>query len=140
MAKFIIIWLIPQQFRINFKLRTQNLDSAHMNFFLRISLSSLEGTLPKSYSILTTSHVPKEQNVKKAKGVILKGSTIDHDSYLEAYNDSIVVNIPQTKIGSRNHQLFTFKSNKKALSCYDNKRRWLTKNKSVAYGHYLDVE
>ena len=102
----------------------------------------LEGVFlcPKSYSILTTSHVPKEQNVKKAKGVILKGSTIDHDSYLEAYNDSIVVNIPQTKIGSRNHQLFTFKSNKKALSCYDNKRRWLTKNKSVAYGHYLDVE
>ena len=102
----------------------------------------LEGVFlcPKSYSILTDSYVDKEKNVKKAKGVILKGSCIDHDSYLQAYNDSTVLNIPQTKIGSKNHQLFTLKNNKKALSCFDNKRRWLDKNISVAYGHYLDKD
>ena len=102
----------------------------------------LEGVFlcPKSYSILTDSYIPKEKNVKKVKGVILKGSSIDHDSYLEAYNYSTVLTIPQSKIGSKNHQLFTLKNDKKALSCYDDKRRWLTKNTSVAYGHYLDVE
>ena len=100
----------------------------------------LEGVFlcPKSYSILTTATKEKERNIKKAKGIKLKGSDINHDSYVQVYEEDTLLNIPQTKIESKNHQIYTIKSTKKALRCFDNKRCWLGKNESVAYGHYRD--
>ena len=100
----------------------------------------LEGVFlcPKSYSILTTATKEKERNIKKAKGIKLKGSAINHDSYVQVYEEDTLLNISQTKIESKNHQLYTIKSTKKALRCFDNKRCWLGKNESVAYGHYRD--
>ena len=95
----------------------------------------LEGIFlrPKCYSILTTV---TGKSIMKAKGITLGSSGIDHESYLHSYFDEVDVNVDQTKIMSVNHQLFTKKSKKKALSALDDKRYWVSKNFSVPYGHY----
>ena len=95
----------------------------------------LEGVFlrPKCYSVLT--NVP-EKHILRAKGITLGGSGINHESYLQTYKENTVISVPQSKIRSLNHQLFTNKNVKKALSAVDDKRFWVTTNKSVAYGHY----
>ena len=134
-------------------LDTSNYDKEHSYYSERIASKIgkfkdetkgrgviLEGIFlcPKSYSVLTTATKEKERNIKKAKGIRLKGSIVDHDSYVKVYEEDSLLSIPQSKIESKNHQLYTIKSNKKALRCFDNKRCWLGKNESVAYGHYRD--
>jgi len=74
--------------------------------------------------------------IMKAKGIHLKDTTITFQSYLDVYNNNTILTVPQIRIGSINHQLFTFKMNKIALRNLDDKRIWTAKNKSVAYGHY----
>jgi hypothetical protein len=85
---------------------------------------------PKCYSLKGSS------TSMKAKGVDLRGSTLTHESYLKVYNDGSTVSIPQSRIQPKDHQLYTIKSNKIALRCLDDKRCWISKNKSHAYGHY----
>ena len=74
----------------------------------------------------------------KAKGVNLRGSPITHIDYRRAFVKRVTITIPQTRITSKVHQLYTIKNQKVALSCEDDKRFWVSANKSVAYGHYLD--
>jgi hypothetical protein len=87
---------------------------------------------PKCYSLLTD----KDEATKKAKGISLKQTTINHDSYRHVFEDGAVVSVPQKKFVSKQHQLFTSEFSKVALSGNDNKRCWVEKNRSVAYGHY----
>jgi hypothetical protein len=102
---------------------------------------------PKCYSLLTQS----QQNTKKAKGVQSRvvQNELTHNDYREIYNRFSQVFIPnqngpfnqplskrQCRIGSVNHQLYTFESLKIALACRDTKRLWLGQNRSVAFGHY----
>ena len=86
---------------------------------------------PKCYSLLK-----EEGSKQKAKGVILKGSTISHESYRQVYERRSIQSIPQQRIGTKNHQLYTMRFTKRALQCYDDKRHWTGPNSSVAYGHY----
>jgi len=72
----------------------------------------------------------------KAKGIHLDDTKITFQSYLNVYKNQIIISVPQTRIGSINHQLYTFKSDKIALRGLDDKRFWLSQNKSLAYGHY----
>ena len=72
----------------------------------------------------------------KAKGITPRRSGIDHQSYLRSYLDGEEISVDQTRFQSINHQLYTSKSNKKALSAHDNKRAWISQNESRAYGHY----
>ena len=86
---------------------------------------------PKCYSLLS------EKASMKAKGVTLKDTDIKHQLYLDCFNTNKMVSVKQFRIGSRNHQLYSFKGSKVALTNNDDKRVWIEKNRSVPYGHYL---
>ena len=86
---------------------------------------------PKCYSLLG------DKESMKAKGVNLKNTEIRHQTYVNVYETGEIVSVNQERIGSINHQLYTMKFSKVALSGIDNKRCWIGKNKSLAYGHYL---
>jgi len=66
----------------------------------------------------------------------LKQTILNHQDYKNVYLNKTIVRVPQTKIVSKNHQLFTEKSSKRALECLDDKRYWTGENTSLAYGHY----
>ena len=87
---------------------------------------------PKCYFI------ESKEPIMKAKGVNLKQSGFTLESYLRTYNEGVTMSAEQKRFVSKNHQLYTTQFSKVALSALDNKRRWLEKNRSVAYGHYLD--
>ena len=84
---------------------------------------------PKCYSLLS------EKTSMKAKGVTLKDTDLTHQSYLDCYNNNQSVSVDQFRIGTINHQLFSFKRPKIALTNNDDKRVWTHKNTSVPYGH-----
>ena len=88
---------------------------------------------PKLYSLL--SDMLKEYN--KAKGVIMRQARLTHQHYLDVLEANEPYNIKQRRIGSTNHQLYTYESTRRALSATDDKRLWIGPNQSVAYGHYL---
>jgi hypothetical protein len=87
---------------------------------------------PKCYSLLYENN----KEVLKAKGVNIKNSELRHDSYRKVYEEGGSISVAQTRILSKNHQLFTEKSTKKALQCLDDKRVWIGRNWSLAYGHH----
>ena len=87
---------------------------------------------PKCYSLLS-----EQKTTMKAKGIRLKGTDINHETYKSVYSENSYVSVPQTRIGTRNHQLFTFQTNKVALTNADDKRVWIGTNESLAYGHYF---
>jgi len=87
---------------------------------------------PKSYSLLSQS-----KSMMRSKGISLHQTDISHQSYIEAYENGVQQRVQQNRIGSINHQLFTIKTTKKALDPFDDKREWIGKNESVAYGHYI---
>ena len=72
----------------------------------------------------------------RAKGVILKQTSINHDNYLAVYNDGMPLNVNQTTFQTVNHQIFTVKRTKRALTVFENKRFWTSRNTSLAYGHW----
>ena len=88
---------------------------------------------PKLYSLLA---MDESGNVMKAKGV--SSTNLTHQHYVSELEGSAdgPVYAKQQRIGSLNHQLFTFESHKLALSKTDDKRYWVEPNRSVAYGHY----
>ena len=87
---------------------------------------------PKCYSLLSN------RETLKAKGVDLRQtSEIKHQTYIDVFNSGNSVIVNQERIGSIGHQLYTMRFKKVALSSMDNKRCWVKKNKSLAYGHYL---
>ena len=90
---------------------------------------------PKCYSLKFDDDKEKSEKLK-AKGIILKDANLTHSSYKNVYLNNTVVRVDQRKIVSKNHQLFTERSKKKALQCLDNKRYWIGENTSLAYGHY----
>jgi hypothetical protein len=93
---------------------------------------------PKCYVLKDNQN----DEVKKAKGVkrSLVKSTLTYEDYLRVYNappDDVSASrcVKQARIGSINHQLYTMVETKTALNAIDNKRYWISKNHSVAYGH-----
>ena len=84
---------------------------------------------PKLYSL---------QNSMKAKGINLQQTRLTHQDYVNELNTcNEATYVKQRRIGTDNHQLYTYECNKVALSARDDKRHWLNANDSVAYGHYL---
>ena len=85
-------------------------------------------------------HLTTKDDLKsmKAKGISLLGSSINFKSYMDAYLNDSAVSIPQKRFATNNHQIYTTLTTKVALTSTDDKRKWIEKNKSVAYGHYLD--
>ena len=87
---------------------------------------------PKCYSLLA-----ENSTSMKAKGINLVGTDIRHETYKSVYTNSNSVSVPQSRIGTRNHQLYTFETTKVALTCNDDKRDWVGPNDSLAYGNYF---
>ena len=86
---------------------------------------------PKCYSLLGGF----KAHVLRAKGIHLKGTGLRHEEYKKVYDERLQLAVEQTRIGTTNHQLFTFKTTKRALQCFDDKRYWTGPNSSLAYGH-----
>ena len=87
---------------------------------------------PKLYSLLAEDAA----ECNKAKGVILSQAKLTHTRYLETLHDTEPHYVKQRRIGTTNHQLFTFQGTKLALNSLDDKRQWIGENSSLAYGHY----
>jgi DNA polymerase type B, organellar and viral/Recombination endonuclease VII len=96
---------------------------------------------PKCYSMLSED----ESSIHKAKGVT-RGTKLTHQQYadifksfhpdLETPPSPKRLRVEQRRIGSVNHEVFTSKYSKLALSITDDKRAWIGPNSSVPYGHY----
>ena len=57
---------------------------------------------PKCYSLLS------DKTSLKAKGVRLRGTEIKHQTYLDVFKNDSIITVPQERIGSIAHQLYTF--------------------------------
>jgi len=96
---------------------------------------------PKCYSMLCEDGVAHP----KAKGV-KRGTTLLHDSYSQVFDSfhpedpeappAKRLRVDQRGIRSENHQLLTVAYSKIALSVLDDKRKWISQNVSLPYGHY----
>ena len=106
------------------------LDGVVMNEFI--------GLKPKMYCCINEDG----EVIKKAKGVqkhkVKKELTpeIFRKTLHENYKNKIMFN----KIGSTNHQVFSLTQNKLGLSSFENKRYWIDKQTSLAYGHYKTTD
>ena len=88
---------------------------------------------PKLYSILTTCNTHK----KSVKGITHANQMLlRHEKFVSVYNKSIP-DVFTTEVGirSKNHQLKTIQTTKRAISCMDTKRYWVNKEISYGYNH-----
>ena len=97
------------------------------------TITDIVALRPKMYSIKTSDGSIK----KRAKGVKKSAlqNKINFDHYMKVYlNEMGPISVDQVTIQSRRHEVFTIKQTRKALSLFDNKRVWTSKNYSVPFG------
>lgn len=89
---------------------------------------------PKAYSMLAVDG----KECKRAKGVrrATLNSEISHSDYRRAYKEQVTLSHTQRRIGSINHQLYNLTYNKKTLSFFEDKRAWVSINRSLPYGNH----
>jgi len=89
---------------------------------------------PKAYSMLADDG--KES--KRAKGVrratLMRGIT--HADYKRAYRQQVNLFHLQRRIGSIDHQLYNLTYVKKTLSFFEDKRAWVSINRSLPFGNH----
>lgn len=93
------------------------------------------GLRPKMYSF----RVCGEDHTNKAKGVkdYVTKKYITFDDYLNCLNNSKILIKQQNSIRSKNHNVYSIRQNKIALSPYDDKRHLLNNSvDTLPYGHY----
>ena len=95
---------------------------------------------PKCYSMLPSAG---GHDIRKAKGVQshLVRNVLQHADYKEVFEGggggaSDCKFLVTRRIGTENHQLYTMKKRKLALSVFDDKRAWINRNVSIPFGHY----
>ena len=59
-----------------------------------------------------------------------------HADYLSVYHDSRAHYAETRRIGSKRHQLFTYRQKKLAMCVFEDKRVWVEPNRSLPYGHH----
>ena len=93
---------------------------------------------PKCYSLETV----EEYNMKRTKGVqrYVVANHLRHQNYLESFEDSSILHTKQVRIGSHQHNIYTYSYSKIRLNPFDDKRVRVEKNKSLAYGHHRLTE
>ena len=91
---------------------------------------------PKMYSMKMKGDDEEKNSIRKAKGV--GGSVtknLRHTNYQEAYHQNKESTVDMTILKSISHTVYTYSFQKQGLSCWDDKRIWLNKNKSLPHGH-----
>ena len=98
-------------------------------------MSEFIGLKPKMYCCINedNGHV-----IKKAKGIQTSKvkNVLTPDDFKKTLYENHKSYIQFNKIGSKNHQVFSYTQNKLGLSNFDNKRYYLDNITSVPYGHY----
>ena len=95
---------------------------------------------PKAYSILLEED---HENIKKAKGIqkCVIEKAITHQNYKTCYEETKKISAAVRGFQSKKHVLSTYEREKIALSPFDDKRCWWSKNESMAFGHWrLETE
>ncbi len=89
---------------------------------------------PKCYSMLTVGAYEH----KRAKGVqrSVVAKTIVHEDYAEIFKGSEEAYREVRGFRSHLHTITTISQTKKALCLWEDKRAWVGRNSSVAFGHY----
>lgn len=88
---------------------------------------------PKMYSIKVKG---EGQEIKRAKGIgksIVKN--LRHEAYQEAYHEHKESLIEMTILKSTSHTVQTYTFQKRGLSCWEDKRVWLSANFSLPHGN-----
>ena len=88
---------------------------------------------PKMYSIKLKD---SDDEIKRAKGVskaIIRN--LRHKNYKQVYKSLAETSVKMTILKSIDHRVHTFTFNKRALSCWEDKRCWLTANRSLPHGN-----
>lgn len=92
---------------------------------------------PKMYSMKMKTDDDNESNsIRRAKGIgrAVKRN-LRHANYQEAYHQNKESTVDMTILKSVSHTVYTHSFKKRGLSCFDDKRIWLSKNKSLPHGH-----
>ena len=92
---------------------------------------------PKMYSMKVKNDTDNERNsIKRAKGIgKVVTRNLRHLHYQQAYNQNKETTVEMTTLKSISHTVYTYTFEKRGLSCWDDKRYWLSRNKSLPYGH-----
>ena len=88
---------------------------------------------PKMYSIKFKDDV---KEIKRAKGIgksVVKN--LRHSDYQQAYHNHTESSVNMTILKSIAHSVHTLSFRKRGLSCWDDKRVWLSSNESLPHGH-----
>ena len=94
------------------------------------------GLKPKSYSFKVYKQDKEE---KKSKGIVKHKvkKELNFVKYLEALNNNECDTVTFKSIRSKQHQIYSIKQTKQALSSYDNKRYYSDSVRSLPYGHFF---
>ena len=89
---------------------------------------------PKMYSIKIGN---QESGIQRAKGIKRAAvKMFTYEMYKEIFMNETEITINYNNLVSKNHIVTTENINKRALSFWEDKRAWLSKNCSLPYGHY----
>ena len=96
---------------------------------------------PKVYSFTNESHPEFEEgkdNFKKLKGIskVVVKKEIKHNDYNDVLESGKKLNRDVVSIRSFEHQLYTVKTNKTALTAYYDKMFMIDKNTCSPFGYY----
>ena len=93
------------------------------------------GLKPKSYAFKI--HKEKKEE-KKSKGIVKHKvkNELSYKSYEKTLLENDCDKVEFNSIRSKNHQIYTIRQVKQALSSYDNKRYYLDSVNSVPFGHF----
>ena len=89
---------------------------------------------PKMYSIQIRD---SSKEIKRAKGITKSCiKNIRHETYKSVYHSAKETYVNMTILKSSEHTVHTVTFRKRALSCFDDKRCWLSCNASLPHGHF----
>ena len=88
---------------------------------------------PKMYSIKMKDSI---EGIKRAKGVSRANvKSMRHEAYKDVYEQAKETYVNMTILKSTEHIVHTTTFRKRALSCLEDKRCWLSPNHSLPHGH-----
>ena len=99
-------------------------------------ITSFIGLKPKSYAFKIHNEQKEE---KKSKGIVKHKvkKEFNYKRYEDTLNNECMDNsVTFNSIRSKNHQIYSIKQTKQALSSYDNKRYYINNIESLPYGFY----